>query len=243
MGGEADDTSWLDPPAPPASTEDDTSWLDLSDAVPNDQGWLEVEDPNANQIPASFRHLVEACMRGTDRVMACDGSYMVYRPFNKAFDKETNPRTKERFAMFCEKGFYMHIATYDEVQVYELLPGNPYLQKKQYVLGQDRWKDIRAAASAACEKNWADYHDILGGMATAIKSGRDKIFAKAMWDETLHQVGITIAQMGGPSEREVNEGFVGVRQARGIPTRGDTIARPSGEMMVNTGGLQKVGFK
>lgn len=232
MSAEVEDLSWLEP----VPAEEDTSWLETSD-VPV------VEDPNSLEIPAAFKHLVESCMRGTDRVMACDGSYMAYRPYNREKDKETNPRTKERFAMFCEKGFYRHVGTWDEVQVFELLPGNPYLQKKQYVLGQDRWSDIRAAAQAACERNFADYHDILGGMATAIKSGRDKIFAKTMWDETLHQVGITIAQMGGPSEREVNEGFVAIRQARGIPTRGDVLARPNSEMMVNTTGLQKVGFK
>lgn len=237
-----EDTSWLDPPAPPAPATpvDDASWLEVSDAAVDDEGWLNIEDPNAHVIPASFRHLVEACMRGTDRVMACDGSYMVYRPFNRTFDKETNPRTKERFAMFCEKGFYRHIGTYDEVQVYELLPGNPYLQKRTYVLGQSRLKDIQAAVTAACERNWSDYHDILGGIASAIKTGRDKIFARTMWDDTLNQIGVGIQQRKGPSEREVNEGFVGVRQARGIPTTGGILALQSKDMLINTSGLQKV---
>jgi hypothetical protein len=178
-------------------------------------------------------------MRGTDRVMACDGQYMAYRPFNRAFDKETNPRTKERFQMFLEKGYYNHIGTYDEVQIYELLPGNPYRHdKKQYVIGTDYWKDIRTAAKAACERNWSDYHDILGAMATALKSGRDPAFARTMWDDTVNQVGIAIRQMGGPtapSEKEVNEGFTGIRKARGI-SKGGVIAT------LNSDALQKVGF-
>jgi hypothetical protein len=213
-----EDTSWLEGPA-----EDDTSWLELDDKAVDDEGWLNIEDPNAFVIPSAFKHLVEACMRGTDRVMACDGSYLAYRPMNRAFDKETNPRTKERFAMFCEKGFYRHVGTYDEVQIYELLPGNPYLQKRNYVVGQDKWKDIRQAATAACERKWADYHDILGGMATACKSGhRDKLVAKQLWED--------------------NEEFVKIRQGRGIPTTGGFLAQPPRDMFVNTQGLHKVGF-
>jgi hypothetical protein len=219
---------------------EDTSWLE--EPAVDDEAWL-VEDPNAGKVTLPFRNLIDSCMRGTDRVMACDGKYLAYRPFNREFDKETNPRTKERFAMFCDKGFYRHVGTYDEVQVYELLDGNPYLQKRDYVVGQDRWKDIRQAANAACERKWSDYHDILGGMASAFKSGRDKTLARAMWDDTLNQVGITIKQMNGPSEKEVNDGFIAVRQSRGIPTRGDTLARPNNDMLINTSGLQKVGFK
>lgn len=237
MSGPGYDEDWLEPQAAAADAD---NWLEVSPAAVDDEGWLNIEDPAAYEIPAAFKHLVNACMRGTDRVMACDGSYMVYRPFNKAFDKETNPRTKERFAMFCEKGFYRHVNTYDEVQVYELLPGNPYLQKRTYVVGQDRLKDARAAAKAACDRNWPDYHDILGGIASAIKTGRDKLMARAYWDDTLNLIGVTIQQMQGPSEREVNEGFVGVRTARGIPTTGGILALQSKDMLINTSGLQKV---
>ena len=81
-------------------------------------------------------------------------------------------------------------------------------------------------------------------MATACKSGhRDKLVAKQLWEDMLNQVGITIAQMQGPSEKEVNENFIAVRQSRGIPTSGNVLARPPSDMMVNTTGLQKVGFK
>jgi len=221
VAGEADDTSWLDV----GSTDDD---------------WLNIEDPNAGKTTAAFRHLIDACMRGTDRVMACDGQYLAYRPFNREFDKETNPRTKERFQMFIEKGYYKHLGTYDEVQVYELLPGNPYRHEaKQYVIGQDYWKDIKKAAAAAIHRAWADYHDILVAIAMAIKTGRDPLFAKTMWDDTLNQVAIAIQQMGGkeaPTEKEINEGFVGVRRARGITGKGGIVAT------LNSSALQKVGF-
>lgn len=209
----------------------DDSWLEGAD-----EGWLDIEDPNAGKTTAAFQHLVNSCMRGTDRVMACDGHYLAYRPFNREFDKETNPRTRERFADFCAAGFYKHIGTYDEVQIYELLEGSPFRHKASYVAGTNYWKDIRQAAKLACERNWPDYHDYLGTMAIAIKSGRDPLFAKTMWDDTINQIGIMIQQMKGPSEREINEGFTGVRKARGI-SKGGVLAT------LNTSGLQKVGFK
>jgi hypothetical protein len=222
------------------STGDD--WLDVGPATAtkaSDDDWLNIEDGNAHKIAQPFQALIDACMRGTDRVMACDGQYLAYRPFNRAFDKETNPRTKERFNMFLESGFYKHLGTFDEVQVYELTPGNPYRHEaKQYVIGQDYWKDIRKAATAAVHRAWSDYHDILGAMATALKSGRDPLFAKTMWDDTLNQVAIMIKQLGGkdgPSEKEVNEGFVGVRRARGITGR-------TGVVVLNSDSLPKVGF-
>lgn len=229
MAGEADDTSWLETEAPTIvapSAEDE---------------WLRIEDANAGKVSRPFDHLVNSCMRGTDRVMACDGQYLAYRPFNREFDKETNPRTKERFQMFCDKGYYEHVGTYDEVQIYELLPGNPYRHEaKQYIIGQDYWKDIRKAATAAVHRAWSDYHDILGAMATALKSGRDPMFAATMWTDTINQVGIMINQMrqgnpGAPTEKEVNEGFIEVRRARGIQGR-------NGMVLLNSDALQKVGF-
>ncbi|MDE2097031.1 MAG: hypothetical protein KGL39_07280 [Patescibacteria group bacterium] len=230
-----------------------SDWLDLEPAAPQkspsapaappaDDEWLNIEDPNAGKTTAAFQHLVNACMRGTDRVMACDGEYLAYRPFNRQFDKETNPRTKERMAMFLEKGFYTHLGTYDEVQVYRLEPGNPYRHTaKQYIVGRDRWADIRKAATAAIHRAWADYHDILGAMATAIKSGRDPLLAKAMWEDTVNLVAVAIDQMrqgnpDAPTEKEVNEGFVGVRRDRGIQGR-------NGVVLLNSDALQKVRMK
>lgn len=210
---------------------EEDNWLELE----ADDAWLRIEDPTAGKVTLAFQHLVDACMRGTNRVMACDGHHLAYRPYNREFDKEVNPRTRERFNDFCAAGHYKHIGTYDEVQIYELLDGSPFKHKKDYVAGTDYWKDVRQAAKLACERNWPDYHDYLGAMATALKSGRDPVFAKSMWDDTINQVAIQIQQMGGPTEKEVNEGFTGVRKKRGISS-GGVIAT------LNTSGLQKVGF-
>lgn len=232
-----EDDSWLEPV--PVVAEDDTSWLEVGPAtVPDAAGenWLEIEDPNAGQTTQAFRYLVDACMRGTDRVMACDGHYLAYRPTNRAFDKETNPRTQERFRDFIAAGFYTHLGTYDEVQIYRLEDGSPFRHNRDYVVGKDRWRDIRQAAGLACERKWSDYHDVLGGIATALKSGRDGKFAKAMFLDMLNQIAIMIRKMGGPAEREVNEGFTGVRKARGI-SKGGVVAT------LDTSSLQQVQFK
>ena len=204
-----------------------------------------IEDANAGKTTLAFRDLIDACMRGTNRVMAHNGKWLAYRPFNREFDKDTNPRTIERMSMHQANGWIKHIGTYDEVQVWEFNPrgidgkDNPYYHDgKEYVVGTNYWGDIRQAAKLAVGRQWALYHDFLEGMALAIKKGRDSLFAKTMWDDTLKQVAVAIRQAGpdAPSEREVNEGFVGVRQARGLPTRGASV------MTLDSSSLQKVGF-
>lgn len=217
-----------------------SDWLDTTPAPAEvEEDWLKIEDPNAGKTTLAFRNLIDQCMRGTNRVMACDGQFMAYRPFNREFDKEVNPRTKERVQMFLEKGFYKHIGTYDEVQIYELLPGNPYRHEaKQYIVGQDYWKDIRKVATCAIHRAWSDYHDLLQTMAIALKTGRDPGFARTMWTDTINHIAVAIKQMGGPdapTEREINEGFTGIRKARGL-SKGGTL------VTLNSDALQKVGF-
>lgn len=192
-----------------------------------DEGWLDIQDPHAHEVTAKFRHLVNECMRGSNRVMACDGHYLAYRPFNREFDKEVNPRTAERFKDFQAAGHYRHVGTYDEVQIYELLEGSPFKHKGNYVAGTDYWADIRQAARLACERNWADYHDFLGAMATAIKSGRDPAFAAACWNDAVQHVAIQIGHMRGPSASEVNAGFQSIRKKRGISKGNLVVTLPS----------------
>lgn len=233
----------------------ESSWLDLDTSVSTalaapkaasstesalsqaqrDEGWLDIQDPTAHDVTAKFRHLVDACMRGTNRVLACDGFYLAYRPFNREFDKEVNPRTRERFMDFQAAGHFRHVGTYDEVMIYELLEGSPFRHKGKYVAGTDYWADVRQAAKLACARNFSDYHDFLGACATALKSGRDPAFAKVMWGDFLNQVAVQIQHMKGPSEREVNEGFTEIRKKRGI-SKGGVVAT------LDTSSLQKVRF-
>lgn len=177
-------------------------------------------------------------MRGTDRVMATDGNYMAFRPFNREKDKATNPRTLERVRMFLEQGKWKHIGTYDEVQIYELLEGNMY-KNRDATVGVNLRDDMKKVATAAIERRWSDYHDLLDGMARCMKKGRDPLFARTIWMDMLGNLAVMIKQMGGPeapAEREINEGFQSVRRARGIGGTGGTI------MTLDSSALQKVGF-
>ena len=203
---------------------DDTDWLD---AKPTDDGWLDIEDPNAGKTTRAFQALIDSCMRGTDRVMACDGHYLAYRPYNREFDKETNPRTMERFADFKAAGFYKHLGTYDEVQIYELTEGSPFRHsQRDYVIGRNYWADVRTIARAACQREWSDYHDLLGAVAKAFKARDvDPGLAKAQWGDFLAHVTLTIAHMKGPTAAEVGAGFARIRQARGV-SKGSTIVVP-----------------
>lgn len=226
-----------------------SDWLDLEPqnptpsapvAPPADDDWLLIEDPNAGKTPLAFQHLIDQCMRGTDRVMATDHRYLAFRPYNREKDKETNPRTKERVNRFLAEGKWKHLGTWDEVQVYELLDGNPYGHRKNYVIGQNYRDDIDKVARAALERHWSDYHDLMQAIASALKGGRDPLFAKAMWGDTLQHVAARIKQLGGPeapSDREINEGFMSIRQARGIAGKGGMV------MTLDSQALHKVEFR
>jgi hypothetical protein len=232
-------SDWLDAlePAAPAKTAPPAPAAPTATA----DDWLDIEDVHAHEISPAMRSLVNSCMPGTDRVMACDGQYLAYRPDNYVTGKATNPRTRERFAMFCEKGLYRHVGTWNDVQIFELMPGNPYRhEKKAYVVGKNLRDDIDKVARAALERQWADYHDLLGAMATAMKKGRDPGFARQLWGDTLNHIAVRIKQLGGPeapSEREINEGFVGIRRARGITGKGGVIAT------LDSSSLPTVAFK
>ena len=72
------------------------------------------------------------------------------------------------------------------------------------------------------------------------ETGRDPIFAKTMWDDTVNQVCSMTEQMrrgnpDAPTEKEINEGLIEVRRARGITGR-------TGQVLLNSNALQKVGF-
>lgn len=220
---------------------EDTTWLEETPA--DDDGWLDLEDPNSHRVPGRFKSLVETCMPGTERRMCTWGNYLAYRPYNHLTDKAVNPRTKERFQQLIADGHVKHLGTYDDVQVWEFQKGSLYYHEgnKAYVVGQNYWGDIRQAATLACERKWTEYHDFLEGMAKAMKGGnRDPGFARTMFSDALNQIAVAVKQIGGnaaPSEREINEGFVGVRQARGLQTRGSSV------ITLDSSGLQRVGFE
>jgi len=198
-------TDWLGDPIVDSSRE-------LSD-----DSWLEVDSIEAKKSGVPYDSLRFACMRGSGRVWACDGEFVAYRPYNHVLDKQVNPAFQERMHKFREAGFSKHIGTFDEVEIYQLLEGNPWKATitEKYTAGKSLWGDIRHAAKLACKREWKEYVDLLEAMAVGMRAGRDPEFARKAWIDAVEQIMINIYQGRGPTPAEVRSGVENVRISRG----------------------------
>ncbi len=193
-----------------------TDWLG-DPVVPENYDWLEIDSIEVAKSPVPYDTLRFACMRGSGRVWACDGEFVAYRPFNHALDKHVNPAFEERISKFRASGNMKHVGTFDEVEVYQLLDGNPWKAAldEVYIAGKNLWRDIQHAAKLACAREWKDYADLLEAMAVGMKAGRDPDFARKAWEDAVNQVMINIYQRRGPLPAEIRAGVQNVRAARG----------------------------
>ena len=191
-------------------------FLDIDDA-PVEPSWLEIDTIEAPKTALPYDALRFACMRGTGRVWACDGRYVAYRPFNHALDKVANPVFQERIEKFNREGHFIHIGTFDEVQVFQLKPESPWYayEDKPYTAGKSLWGDINHAVKLACARDWKDYTDLLEAMAAGMMAGREPMFARKSWEDAVNQVMIGIYQKGGPLPVEIRAGVDNVRLSRG----------------------------
>jgi hypothetical protein len=186
------------------TSPEDFSWLDSVQAVR--QPWDGV------------RFL---CMRGTSRLWACDGEYVACRP------KDFHEATRNRHARFLESGHYKHVGTFDDVQVFELLPGSPFRRDNRTLIpGVNLYRDMRECSVAAVRRDWVLYHDILEAIASNIKAKFDSNNAKLVFEDILNQIEQSIRLRGGPSQAEVDAGISNVRRKRGLG-QGRVIALPS----------------
>lgn len=199
---------WLDSPAPASA---DT-------AAPStvDGDWLEV-----TRIGTPYDGVRFSCMQGSGRVWACDGEYVACRPsgFHDA--------TRRRHDGFLRSGNYRHVGTFDDVQVFELLPGSPFRRDNRTLIpGMNLYEDMREAAKAACSRDWVLYHDILEAMASSVKARFHDGQAKVVFEDILAQIEQSIRLRGGPTQAECDAGIGDVRRRRGVG-RGRAIALPS----------------
>ena len=206
---------WPSEDVVPAGTDDDLAWLD-ADMI------------EAKKSGVPYDSLRFQCMRGSGRVWACDGEYVAYRPYNHTLDKHVNPAFQERVAKFREGGCMQHMGTFDEVEVYKLLDGNPWKATitEKYTAGKSLWGDIRHAAKLACARDWKDFTDLLEAMATGMKAGRDPEFARKAFNDALEQIMINIYQGRGPTPAECTAGMQNVRKSRGY-SAGSAIIMPN----------------
>lgn len=197
------------------SSNSDTSWLDVQkdviatagEASTDEFGWLNAVQA-VHQPWDGVRFL---CMNGGERLWACDGEYVACRP--KAFHEGT----RTRHARFLQSGHYKHVGTFDDVQVFQLLPGSPFRRDNRTLIpGVNVYQDIREAAIAAVKRDWVLYHDILEAIASNVKSKFHENQSREVYGDILSQIEQSIRLRGGPGQAEIDGGISNVRRKRGI---------------------------
>lgn len=169
---------------------------------------------------------------GKDRIWACDGRYVWFRPYHYVNGKKVlraNPASYERHQRFLAEGHYTHVETQDDVEVYELTPESPFYRKNELYLGTLSDADVRRqVAIAACRRDWVAYVDCLEELFGRIKNrGYDNDFASAVKDDYLTYIQQLISLRGGPTPQECAAGLQSVMRRRGQGT-GRVILLPPG---------------
>lgn len=162
------------------------------------------------------------------RTWASDGEYVYFRR------KQANPATLQRHEQFLKTGDYRHIMTQDDVEVYQLMPTSPFRRQEVNLLEQDVIQLRRTAAVAACKRDFGLFIDAVSEMASRIKGARytdgrpaSGQFAEDLYNQHLTYVFRLIEMRQGPSQREIDQGVIAARQARG-DNRQKIILLPSG---------------
>jgi hypothetical protein len=203
---EAATDNWLD---------ESTAASDTSVAIEGD--WLET----GGKFSMPYDTVRFLCMRGSQRVWACDGEYVACRPI--AFHEGTRTRHQR----FLDSGHYEHVGTFDDVQIFKLLVGSPFRRDNRTLIpGVNLYQDMRECAKAACARDWVLYHDILEAIAENVKARFEGQVAKDFWGDILAQIFQNISMRGGPTQAEVDAGLNRIRQARGFG-KGRVIALPN----------------
>ena len=146
---------------------------------------------------------------GRTRVWASDGEYVYFRR------KKSNPETLKRHEAFLKTGDYQHVQTQDDVEIYKLMPSSPFARPQHDLTTLDAYNVRRAAALAACRREWATFIDALSELSTRIKSQYHDSFARTVYEENLTAVFLAIDMRGGPSRTEIDREVKALRTRRG----------------------------
>lgn len=212
----------------------------MSTAVASDD-WLAIETPATARKPKQKRQRrasprVEAAtgilrekgrapamqrkLYGKDRIWACDGEYVYFRPTRMVNGVKTvvaNPTTYQRHNDALAAGHLEYVETQDDVEIYRVTADSPFARRPVY-LGELSDRDVRRqVAVAACKRDWTLYADALEELAGRIKNrGYDPNFGAQVWKDTLAYIDILIGMRQGPGPQECANGLQAVRRKRGV---------------------------
>lgn len=212
-----------------------------------DFGWLEAPEGakiEAGQKLADEKSRARQMQEGTShmrkRMWHCDGDYVFFRrrmastPMPGAPDG-LNPHLVQRHNKMIAAGEYKHVATQDDVEIYELTESSP-LKRKGIDLGacnlsQVRWYAIYAVlgkfpgSPTRRDPDYGLFCDCLEEMSSRIKAMYHDAQAKQVYNEELAYTFHLINQAGGPSQGMIDFGVQAIRKKRGQGT-GKVILLP-----------------
>jgi hypothetical protein len=221
----------------------DTSWLEIPDWL-DDKPSVRVESSvkltnEHKRAPSMHKKIL-----GKSRVWASDGEYVYFRR------KKSNPATLERHNKFLATGQFKHIATQDDVEIYQLQESSPFKRAPEDLTKLAITQLKRAAVKAGVARDWGLFVDCISEMATKFKSQRWEVdgkvispgdaFVKDLYEEALQYVFLMIWKSGGPLQAEIDQGVQSVRQSRGetvgrIITMAAPIAIATGQKRISVG--------
>lgn len=227
------DESGIELPVPTGPIEDHT-WLDL---------------PAGSKIEASVKldrereraASMQAGVRGIkNKVWHCDGDFVYFRrrlaatPAPGAPDG-MNPALVQRHNKMIANGEYRHVATQDDVEIFELTEKSPFKRKGVDLglanMSQVRWYAIWSVLGKfpgqkfQREADYGMFVDCLEEMAGRIKGMYHEAQAKQVYNEELAYTFHLIAQAGGPGIQAIDRGVAAVRERRG-QNKGRVILLP-----------------
>lgn len=219
----SEDKEDLNLPAPTGPIQD-FSWLDAPAGTKVEAGVkLPGEAARAKAMQAGARGI-------KNKVWHCDGDFVYFRrrmvatPMPGA-PEGLNPALVQRHNRMVANGEYRHVATQDDVEIYELTDRSPF-KRKGIDLGlanfsQVRWYAVWSALGkfpgqmVRREPDWGLFVDCLEEIASRIKGMYHEAQAKQVYNEELAYTLHLIDMAGGPGQATIDRGVQEVRKRRG----------------------------
>lgn len=219
----------------PTGPIEDFSWLDAPEGASIEAGTkLDNERARAAAMQAGARGI-------KNKMWHCDGDFVYFRRRMAATPmpgapEGMNPHLVQRHNRMIANGEYRHVATQDDVEIYELTEKSPFKRKgvdlSKANISQVRWYAIWSALgkfpgqAIRRDPDWGLFVDCLEEIASRIKGSYHEAYAKQVYGEELEYTFRLIQMAGGPGREAIDYGVQQVRKRRG-QNSGRIILLPS----------------